>query len=170
MSIISFQYLLKPFNRVLQGNSIFVEENAFPPPTKPYFKGTDVIPNQHPSKRIRSAIHNELGSRVLPEATYPGNVKKSELHMHTDICNQLIQAIYKNRVSGINSIFSFTENKCIYSVNPFASPLSVIPFNTDYFVIPAKCGFYNGDVFDFLKEKHAFSYDIVVSRFVCNID
>ena len=63
MGIVSFQYLKNGFNREFGDEIKYLEDNAFIPPNKPYFKGNNKIPDNHPSKIIRSLIADELDKK-----------------------------------------------------------------------------------------------------------
>ena len=63
MEIVSFQYLQKPFTRSFGKDNEYVENEAFPAPIKPYFKGTNEIPENHPSIVIRKCIQQELNQQ-----------------------------------------------------------------------------------------------------------
>lgn len=161
MSNVSFQYLKSAFERSYGTNELYVERNAFVPPDKPYFKGTDDIPEDHPSFMIRDVIRKELSEKDFPCTLYPGNSKNSELHEHTTLCEQFKQYINEEKNTDIMKYMDCKGDSYIRSLKTFQNDMVVIPFNDSYFVIPPQCGFFNGDIFSFIKEKHDFKYDIV---------
>ncbi len=162
MEIVSFQYLQKPFSRSFGKDNEYVENEAFPIPIKPYFKGTNEIPTNHPSKTIRKYIQQELSQQDKSTDKFPGNNSKSILHIHEELCNQFIKSLLQQSLKDTNQLFKISENS-IQHQSPFSNPLTVIPFQQQHFIIPKDCAFYNGNIFEFVKEKHPFQYDIVSS-------
>lgn len=164
MEIVSFQYLQKPFTRAFGKDNEYVENEAFPVPVKPYFKGTNEIPENHPSIVIRKCIQQELNQQKKSQDKYPGNNSKSLLHTHESLCSQFIDSLIQQSLKDYSWLFTISGNS-IQHQNPFSNPLAIIPFQQQQFIIPSHCAFYNGDIFEFLKKKHAFQYDIVTSSF-----
>lgn len=161
MEYFSFQYLKKPFCRSFGEKEVYSETVACMPPTKPYFKGDSNIPIDHPSRMIRNTICEELGVNKDSKEIYPGNANTSVLHQHSDMCRLFLETIQKQTLpESIHSLFTIGSNRIQLS-QPFANPLIIIPSNTNHYIIPPQCGFFNGDIFDFIQNQHPFKYDIV---------
>lgn len=161
MALVSFQYLESPFSRRIGSHPAFIENNVIPSPSKPYFNGSDSIPVGHPSYHIRKCIQEEVKGNEGCQGVYRGNMEVSQLHKHEALCNRFVNAGLEKQLHDIESILDCSSKLYIESIHPFTNALSVIPFESTHFIIPPKCAFFNGDISDFLKQKHPFQYDIV---------
>ena len=74
---ISVQFLQRPFNRIVEEEDLFEERDAFPVPVKPYFKGSNDIPDDVPTREIRKQVAAILGFKQGSEETYLGNTHNS---------------------------------------------------------------------------------------------
>ena len=151
---ISVQFLQRPFNRVIKGESLFEERDAFPVPLKPYFKGSNEIPEDVPTKEIRKRIASILGSKQKAEETFVGNTHTSDLHYHEDLFEQLKQYLSRHQVEGIDS-------KTFSSVPTFLPKTQYISTPSFKYILPQGSGFWNGNVYDFLKCPVNEKFDIV---------
>ena len=100
---ISVQFLQNPFNRIIKEEVWFEERDAFPVPFKPYFKGSNDIPEDVPTKELRKRIALILGSKQGVEEKFMGNTHTSDLHYHEDLFDQLKQYIQTHQVDNIDS-------------------------------------------------------------------
>ena len=75
-----FQFITNPYCRSKGYDGEYVEEAAFIPPVKPYFKGNSCIPEGHPSEALRTLIKTHLQPVEPTTDSFIGNTSVSELH------------------------------------------------------------------------------------------
>lgn len=151
---ISVQFLQRPFNRVIKEEDLFEERDAFPVPVKPYFKGSNDIPDDVPTREIRKQVAAILGFKQGSEETYLGNTHKSDLHYHEELFEQLKQYISMHSVENIDS-------STFSSIPTFLPKTQFISTPSFKYILPQGSGFWNGNVFDFLKHPVREKFDIV---------
>lgn len=166
MALVSFQYLESPFSRRIGSYPAFIENDAIPSPSKPYFKGSNSIPVGHPSYYIRKCIQEEIKGNEECQGVYPGNLEVSQLHKYEELCNRFVNAGVEKQLHDVESILDCSSKQYIKSTNPFSNSLSVISFESTRFIIPPHSGFFNGDISDFLQQNHPFQYDVVSMSFL----
>ena len=157
MSVSSFQYLKQPFNRCVDAQGEYWECDSYPAPQKPYFKGTDCIPEDHPSRSIRETILRELGSSSTKNYHFPGNATTSSLHDHESIFHELCKHLEDEGGESIHCI----GNGEFESVPTFTEKMEVVEGGDHHFVIPKACGFFVGDILHFMKHPMQLQFDIV---------
>ena len=153
-----FQFLDNPFSRDKGYDGQFREMVSFPPPIKPYFNGSNEINQFHPSASIRQCIFNHLRQTSVPKADYRGNTETSKLHeLETDnqgVMNLICDGALKSEYGSLK----LNADRTIESADEFTSRFETL----ESILIPDNCGFYNGDVLDFLETKQlASKFDIV---------
>ena len=151
---ISVQFLLNPFNRIVEEDGHFEEKDAFPPPSKPYFKGSDVIRNDIPTKWIRKRIASVLAPKQVSGEEFAGNMHVSDLHFHEKLLDEVDGAI-------ADKDFIRTDTHSFSSFPVFYPSTYILPTPSSNFVLFKGSGFYNGDVFEFLKHPVNVAFDIV---------
>ena len=151
---ISVQFLQNPFNRIIKEEVWFEERDAFPVPFKPYFKGSNDIPEDVPTKELRKRIALILGSKQGVEEKFMGNTHTSDLHYHEDLFDQLKQYIQTHQVDNIDS-------STFSSIPTFFPKTQYISTPSCQYIIPQGSGFWNGNVYDFLKHPINEKFDIV---------
>lgn len=161
MSVASFQYLKHPFSRSFGESGEWFEEDSYPSPLKPYFKGSNCIPEDHPSKSVRKLIHDEVAPASEIPAAFPGNTFTSKLHKHEELFRRFMESMKRNEVPLQDEWIQTVENDAIMTVQPFSDTLDVIHFENHDFVVPEKSGFFIGDILNFLKHPVPCQFDIV---------
>ena len=155
-----FQFLDHPFSRDRGYNGRFREIISFPPPIKPYFNGSNEIKQSHPSASIRHCIFNHLQQTSVPEADYRGNTETSKLHELEADNQEVMKSICEGTLKSSDGQVKLNVDGTFESESEFTSHFETLE-NT---LIPSNCGFYNGDVLEFLETKQLTAkFDIVVS-------
>ena len=153
-----FQFLDHPFSRDRGYNGQFREMISFPPPIKPYFNGSNEIKQSHPSASIRQCIFNHLQQTSVPEADYRGNTETSKLHELEADNQKVMKSICEGTLKLNDGQMKLNADGTIESSSEFTSHFEAL----EDILIPRNCGFYNGDVLEFLETKQlASKFDIV---------
>lgn len=153
-----FQFLENAFSRDKGYDGKFRELISFPPPTKPYFNGSNEINKSHPSASIRQCIYNNLQQTSVPKADYRGNTETSKLHELEADNQRVLKSICEGTLKSEDGQVKLNADGTIESNGEFTSHFESL----DSIFIPSNCGFYNGDVLEFLENKQlASKFDIV---------
>ena len=161
-----FQFLKHPFPKTLWKDAEGNEDVICPPPQKPYLNGTDDIPPQHPSFAIRKLIKDHLPKDIHQEGSFPGNKNVSLLHKCKEKIADLQNTLSKQLVQHI----CLLTPSAFQSTPDFYSESKTIPVKDKTITLPADSGYYNGDVFEFLKGSYPCGFDIVAFRVSYDLD
>ena len=150
-----FQFITNPYCRSKGYDGEYVEEAAFIPPVKPYFKGNSCIPEGHPSEALRTLIKTHLQPVEPITDSFIGNMSVSELHSLESENDALRSLIPSDSCSPFhcNEDGSF---EC--SVEKMTRYRNVL--------LPCGSSLFNGDVRSFLKRPQTKRFDIVGTSFV----
>ena len=146
-----FQVIANPYYRSKGYEGVYVEEVAFVPPTKPYFKGNSSIPERHPSEVQRTWIRDHLQSVEPTTDSFIGNTSVSELHS-LERENDALRSLILREPSSLFQLGEDGSFEC--SVETLTLYRSIL--------LPGGSSLFNGDVRSFLRREQTKRFDIVV--------